>query len=155
MTKEQLKLKITILEKKLEQLKEQIKELMKDDEKEKETLTKLGAISHYISEVVQAVLGAAEITLPEGKQIIVTNTGEKGLSITVGNGKATRTARGGGAKRIVFEGQPMRWAKLCQLKNIARTPGGSAHRDVYAKAKELHNSIEHECVIDGKKYPIL
>jgi hypothetical protein len=53
----------------------------------------------------------------------------------------------------IKEGQQMSWAKLCGLKNIVRTPGGSAHRDVYNKAKELHDSIEHQCVVDDKAYP--
>jgi hypothetical protein len=54
----------------------------------------------------------------------------------------------------MFEGKQISWSQLCELKNIARVEGGSAHRDVYNKAREVHDTIEHECIIDGKKYPV-
>ena len=59
----------------------------------------------------------------------------------------------GGAKSIDYQGQKISWAKLCDIKGIAKTQGGSDHSDVYNKARELHDSIQHDCSIDGIAHP--
>ena len=152
MTLETLKSRLEKREAEAKDLKRQIKEAESAQKQAEEFVAKLQTLSPQISDAIQAVLNQAQITLPEGKEII-TVVGKTGLLTNIVNGKAIKTRKGnGGAKAIIFEGEEMSWAKLCEIKNIARTPGGSAHRDVYNKAKDLHDSIQHECSIDGKTY---
>lgn len=154
MTLETLKAKLGKKEDEAKELKKQIKETEVAEQKAEGQIVKLEALSTDISEVVQTVLDKAKITLPTGKQITIT-VGELGLSTSIVNQKPVKTRTGnGGAKSITFEGKQTSWAELCQIKNITRTPGGSAHRDVYNKAKDLHDTIQHECSIDGKTYPV-
>lgn len=151
---ETMKAKLEKKEAEAKQLKKQLKEAELAEEKAKETLAKLEATKDGIKDAVQAVLSQAEVTLPEGKYITIMPN-ETGLAINLSDLKPARKGGGnGGAKAIVFEGNQISWAKLCEIKNIARTPGGSAHRDVYQKARELHDSIKHDCTIDNKVYPI-
>ena len=44
------------------------------------------------------------------------------------------------------------WKNLCNKHNLY-VGGDSAHRVVFRKAPQLHNSIHHKCDIDGKMYP--
>ena len=135
-------------------MQKKLKEEELAQKKAEEFIRKLESVSPEIGKAVQTVLDEAEVKLPEGKQIVIT-AGQAGLLTSIVNGKSVKTRTGnGGAKAITFEGQEMSWAKLCEIKNITRTPGGSAHRDVYNRARELHDSIEHECSIDGKVYPV-
>ncbi len=90
--------------------------------------------------------------LPQEKQILIA-TSDAGITASIVDVKLTKGVGNGGAKAITYEGEQISWAKLCELKGIARTPGGSAHRDVYNKARELHDSIPHDCAIDGATYP--
>lgn len=154
MTPQQIKEKIEKREAELKELRKQAKEAEVAEQKAQEQAVKLEALSPQISDAIQALLNKAKIALPAGKQIITTQ-GEVGLSTSILNGKITKTGiTDRGIKSISFEDKQISWAKLCELKNIARTPNGSAHRDAFNKARELHDSIQHECIIDGKKYPI-
>lgn len=156
MTTEQLKAKLQKREEELKDLRKQVKDAELAEQKAAEEAAKLEALSPQVSQAIQDVLNKSGLTLPVGKQI-VTIVGDTGLSTSIINGKVIRTSAGkgnGGAKAITYEGKQTSWAGLCELKGIARTPGGSAHRDVYNKARELHDSIQHECSVDGKVYPI-
>lgn len=154
MTIETLKAKLDKKETEAKELRKQVKEAEVAEQKAQEQIAKLEVLSTDISEVVQTVLDKAKITLPVGKSITIT-VGELGLSTSIVNQKPVKTGRGnGGAKTITFEGQQTSWSGLCEIKNIVRTPRGSAHRDVYNKARDLHDTIQHECSIDGKTYPV-
>jgi hypothetical protein len=154
MTLETLKSRLDKKETEAKELKKQVKEAELAEQKAQEQIAKLEALSADITEVVQTVLDKAKITLPVGKSITIT-VGELGLSTSIVNQKPVKTRKGnGGAKSITFEGQPTSWAELCHIKNITRTPEGSAHRDVYNRDKDLHDSIQHECSIDHKVYPV-
>ena len=81
------------------------------------------------------------------------STSDAGITASIVDVKLAKKAGSGGTKAITYEGEQISWAKLCEIKAIARTPGGSAHRDVYNKARVLHDSITHDCAIDGGTYP--
>lgn len=154
MTLETLKAKAEKKRAEAKEIEKQVKQAEAAELKTQEEIAKLEALSPQVSKAVQAILDEAQITLPVGKQIIVT-VDEMGLSTSILNQKAAKTRTGnGGAKAITFEGQQISWAKLCEIKNIARTPSGSAHRDVFNRAKDLHDTIPHTCSIDGKTYPV-
>ena len=154
MTSEQLKEKIEKKQAELKDLQKQIKEAEQAKKKTEELNGKLEAMKSEITQAVQAMFEKSGISLPDSKQIVITMT-ESGFITNMIETKTEREHTGnGGAKNITFEGNQISWAKLCDLKGIARTPSGSAHRDVYNKAKELHDSISHTCVYDGKTYPI-
>jgi len=153
MTLETLKAKAEKKEAEAKELKKQVKDAELAEQKAQEQAAKLEALSPQITEAIQTVLNQAKVTLPAGKQITIT-VGELGLSTSIVNGKSVKAGKGNGGKAITFEGQQISWSKLCEIKNITRTPGGSAHRDVYNKAKDLHDSIHHECSIDHKVYPV-
>ena len=154
MTPQKLKEKVEKKQSELRELQKKLKEEELAQKKAEEFIRKLETVSPEIGKAVQTVLDEAEVKLPEGKQIVIT-AGQAGLLTSIVNGKSVKTRTGnGGAKAITFEGQQTSWAGLCEIKNIARTPSGSAHRDVYNKAKELHDTIEHECSIDGKTYHV-
>lgn len=154
MTLETLKAKLDKKKAETKELEKQLKDAEAAELKTREQAAKLEALSPQISEAIEAILKRENVTLPEGKQIISV-VGSTGLLTNIVNSKPVKIRAGnGGAKAITFEGQQISWAKLCELKNVTRTPSGSAHRDVYNRAKDLHDSIEHECSIDGKKYPV-
>jgi hypothetical protein len=154
MTLETLKAKAEKKEAELKEIRKQVKEAELAEQKKQEQVAKLQALSPQVSEAIQTILDKAQITLPVGKQIITT-VDETGLSTSIVNQKSVKTRAGnGGAKAITYEGQQISWAKLCELKNITRTPSGSAHRDVYNRAKDLHDTIPHLCSIDGNEYPV-
>lgn len=125
------------------------------EQKAAEQAAKLEALSPQISDAIQNLLDKAKINLPAGKQI-VTTIGQVGLSTSIINQKITKSSgiANRGMKSINFEGNQISWSQLCEFRNIDRTPNGSAHRDVYNKARELHDTIDHECIIDGIKYPV-
>lgn len=153
-TLETLKAKLDRKEAEAKELKKQVKETELAEKQAEEQAAKLQALAPEVSQAIQDVLNKSGITLPEGKEI-VTVVGNTGLLTSIVNGKPAKRGKGnGGAKTITFEGEQMSWAKLCEIKNIARTPSGSAHRDVFNKAKDLHDSIQHECSVDGKTYPV-
>ncbi len=155
MTSDKLKEKVEKKQSELKELQNQLKQEELAQKKAEEFIRKLETVSPEIGKAVQAVLDEAELKLPAGKQIVII-AGQAGLLTNIVNGKFTKRGNGnGGAKAITSEGQQISWAKLCEIKNITRTPGGSAHRDVYNRARELHDSIEHECSLDGKVYPIV
>ena len=153
MTLETLKAKLDRKKSEAKELEKQVKEAEAAEMKTQEEIAKLVDLSPEVGEAVQTILDKAQITLPLGKQIIIT-VDHMGLSTSILNQKSVKATTGnGGMKAITFEGQQISWAKLCEIKNIARTPSGSAHRDVFNKAKDLHDTIEHHCSIDGKDYP--
>ena len=154
MTLETLKAKLDRKKSEAKELEKQVKEAEAAEMKTQEEIAKLVDLSSEVTDAVQAILDKAELTLPIGKQIIIT-ADHMGLSTSILNQKAAKTRAGnGGAKNITFEGDQMSWAGLCALKNITRTPSGSAHRDAYNKDRTLHDTIPHQCSIDGKKYPV-
>ena len=154
MTLETLKAKLDRKKAEAKELEKKVKEAEVAEMKAQEEIAKLVDLSSQVTDAVQAILDKAELTLPMGKQIIIT-ADHMGLSTSILNQKTAKTrTSNGGAKAITFEGDQMSWAGLCALKNITRTPSGSAHRDVYNKDKTLHDSIPHECSIDGKTYPV-
>lgn len=154
MTPQKIKDKIEKREAELKELRKQAKDAELAEQKAQEQAAKLETLSPQISEAIQALLNKAKITLPAGKSIITTIS-ETGLSTSIINGKTRENHIGDrGRKSINYEGKQISWSQLCILKNINRLEGGSAHRDVYNKARELHDSIEHECAVDGKKYPV-
>jgi len=151
---ETLKAKLEKREAEAKELKKQVKEAELAEHKAKENLAKLEANKDKIRDAVQTVLSQAGVSLPEDKAISITAS-ETGLVVNLAELTSARKGGGnGGAKAITFEGQQMSWAKLCVIKGVSRTPGGSAHRDVYNRARNLHNSVPHECSIDRKVYPI-
>ena len=151
---ETLKAKLDKKKAETKELEKKVKEAEAAEMKTQEEIAKLVDLSSEVTDAVQAILDKAELTLPMGKQIIIT-ADHMGLSTSILNQKAAKTRAGnGGSKAIIFEGQQISWAKLCEIKNITRTPSGSAHRDVFNKAKDLHDTIEHHCSIDGKDYPV-
>ncbi len=154
MTPQQIKDKIEKREAELKELRKKAKEAELAEQKAAEQAAKLESLSPQVSEAIQTLLNKAKITLPAGKQII-TIMGEVGLSTSIINQKTIKSGIANrGIKSINFDGKQISWSQLCTLKNVARVAGGSAHRDVYNKARQLHDGIEHECVIDGKKYPV-
>ena len=154
MTLETLKAKLDRKKAETKELEKKVKEAEVAEMKTQEEIAKLVDLSSEVTDAIQAILDKAQITLPLGKQIIIT-ADHMGLSTSILNQKSVKATTGnGGMKAIIFEGEQISWAKLCELKNIARTPSGSAHRDVYNKARDLHDTIEHQCSIDGKEYPI-
>ena len=151
---ESLKAKLDKKKAETKDLEKQIKDAEVAEIKIAEQAVKLEAIAPQVSEAVCAILKKEKITLPEGKQIILVVGANGELLTNILDGKSVKTRAGnGGARAITYDGEQISWAKLCEIKNIARTPGGSAHRDVYNKAKELHDSIQHDCSIDNKTYP--
>ena len=151
---ETLKAKLDKKEAEAKEIKKQVREAELAEQKAQEQAAKLEALSPQISEAVQTVLNKVKLTLPAGKQIITT-VGEMGLSTSIVNQKPVKTGRGGNrAKTITYKGEEISWARLCEIENIPRTPGGSAHRDVFNRAKELHDTVPHRCSIDGKTYPV-
>lgn len=152
---ESLKAKLDKKKAEAKEIEKLVKEAEAADLETQKLIAKLETLSVSINEAIQNILNQAEVKLPEGKQII-TIVGSNGDLITnIIDGKPVRTKAGnGGAKTITFEGEQISWSKLCEIKNIARTPSGSAHRDVFNKARELHDSIPHQCQIDGKTYPV-
>ncbi len=154
MTLEQLKQKASKRQTESKEIQKQIKEEEAARKKAEEAIQKLSGLSSDIAKVVQNMLDKAGIALPEGKEIIIKGS-ETGLITNIIETKNARIGRGnGGVKAITYEGKNMSWSKLCDLKGIAKTLSGSAHRDVYNKAKEIHDSIPHVCIIDGKTYPV-
>ena len=154
MTLDTLKAKLDRKKSEAKELEKQVKEAEAAEMKTQEEIAKLVDLSSEVTFAVQTILDKAELTLPIGKQIIIT-ADHMGLSTSILNQKSVKATTGnGGMKAIAFEGQQISWAKLCEIKSIARTPSGSAHRDVYNKDRTLHDSIPHECSIDGKTYPV-
>lgn len=154
MTVETLKAKLQKTETQAKELKQQIKEAQLAEEKAKENLAKLEAKKDEIRDAVQTVLSQAGVSLPEDKSITMTPS-ETGLVVNLSDLKPARKGNGnGGAKSIDYKGERISWARLCELENIARTPGGSAHRDVFNTDRALHDTIPHDCAIDNKTYPI-
>jgi hypothetical protein len=155
-TTNKLQERIQKKEEEIKELRHQLKTTEAAQRRAEEEAAKLESLSPAITEAIEALLKKEKLTLPAGKQIITT-VGETGLLTNIVNGKTIKASTGkgnGGAKAITYEGEQTSWAGLAELKGIARTPGGSAHRDVFNKSRELHDSIEHECSIDGKKYPV-
>jgi len=152
MTLDTLKAKLDKKKAETKELEKQVKEAEIAEQKKQEQVAKLEVLSTDISEAIRQLLEHAEVTLPIGKQIITTVDGT-GLSTSILNQKAAKTRAGNGGA-ITFEGDQMSWAGLCALKNITRTPSGSAHRDAYNKDRTLHDTIPHQCSIDGKEYPV-
>ena len=149
-----IKEKIEKTEAQLKELRKQAKEAEVAEQKAQEQIAKLEALVPQVSDAIQALLNKAKLTLPAGKQIITT-MGEVGLSTSILNAKFIKSGIANrGRKSIMFEGKQISWSQLCTIKNIARVESGSAHRDIYNKAREVHDIIEHECIIDGKKYPV-
>jgi hypothetical protein len=154
MTPEKIKEKIEKREAELKELRKQAKDAELAEQKAQEQAAKLEALSPQITDAIQALLNKAKISLPTCKSII-TIMGDSGLTTTILNEKPKVNHIGDrGRKSIMFEGKQISWSQLCTLKNINRLEGGSAHRDVYNKARELHDSIEHVCIIDDVKYPV-
>ena len=154
MTTEQLRTRLQKREEESKDLKKQIKEVEAAETNIAEQAAKLEAIAPQIAEAVKAILDKEGIVFPEGKQIILVAGANGELLTNILNGKPVKTRAGnGGVKAITYDGQQTSWAKLCETKNITRTPSGSAHRDVHNKAKELHDTIQHHCSIDDKDYP--
>ena len=136
-------------------LEKQIKEAELAEKETEKLMSKLDTLSVDISKSVRQILDNVEITLPAGKQILTIADSNGELSTSIVNSKTVKARSGnGGAKAITFEGEQISWAKLCEIKNVARTPSGSAHRDCYQKDRQLHDSIQHECSIDHKQYPV-
>ena len=155
MTSDKLKEKVEKKQSEIKELQKKLKEEELVQKKAEEFIRKLETVSPEISKAVQMVLDEAELKLPAGKQIVII-AGQTGLLTNIVNGKFTKRGNGnGGARTITYEGEQISWAKLCEIKGITRIPSGSAHRDFYSKARELHDSIEHECSLDGKVYPIV
>ena len=154
-TIESLKVKLDKKKAEAKEIEKLVKEAEAAELEAQKLVAKLETLSASISEAIQNVLNQAEVKLPEGKQII-TIVGSKGDLLTnIVNGKVSKTKAGNsGAKTITYEGEQISWSRLCELTGIVRTPSGSAHRDCFNKAKDLHNSIQHECSIDGKTYPV-
>lgn len=151
-----LKGKLEKKEAELKALRQEVKAAEAAELKAREDTAKLEGIGPTIAEAIQKVLDKVKLTLPAGKQIITT-VGEAGLLTSILNGKAVKASAGkgnSGAKAISFDGKPTSWAGLAELKGVSRVASGSAHRDCYNKSRQLHDSIEHECSIDGKKYPV-
>ena len=153
MTVDQLKMKMDRKQAELKELQKQIKESEQEQKQAEEMLAKLDAIIPEIAKGIQEILDKAGIKLPEGKRIIIEN-GETGLMTSIVNTGIIRKPKGNGGAKIIYEGQELSWSKLCGLAGIEKTQGGSAHRDVYNKNRELHDSIQHQCSVDGKAYPI-
>ena len=152
MTVDKLKAKAERKQAELKEIQKQLKEKELEEKQAEEMLAKMDAITPEIAKGVQTILDKAGIKLPEGKEIII-QMGETGLLTSIVNGKIRR-AKGNGGAKINYEGQVLSWSKLCDLAGIEKTHGGSAHRDVFHKNRELHDSIQHQCPIDGKSYPI-
>ncbi len=153
MTVDQLKMKMDRKQAELKELQKQIKESEQEQKQEQEMLAKLVTLTLDIGREIQEILDKAGIKLPEGKRIIIEN-GEEGLVTSIVNTGIIRKPKGNGGAKIIYEGQELSWSKLCGLAGIEKTQGGSAHRDVYNKNRELHDSIQHQCQVDGKTYPI-
>ncbi len=152
MTVDQMKKKAERKQAELKDLQKKIKDEEQAKKKAEEMLKKLEAIMPEVAKGINAMFEKTGIELSEGNQIIISADENELIAHLIT--KPVRVGRGnGGVKAIMFEGQNISWSKLCTLKNIATTAGGSAHRDVFNKARELHDSIEHTCIIDGKVYP--
>ncbi len=141
---ETLKAKAEKKEAELKELKKQVKDVELAEQKAKENLAKLEASRDVIRDAVQVVLDKAGVSLPEGKSITITPN-ETGLVANVSDLKPARKGggNGGGAKTIVYEGREMSWHQLADEKGID-TKGASAHKVIFLKARELHDSIPHE-----------
>ena len=150
---ERLQAKIEKEQARIKALQDQLKAEKQVEKKRLENIAKLESLSPEFSIAIQDILTKSDITLPQEKQIVIA-TSDAGITASIVDVKLAKKAGSGGAKAITYEGEQISWAKLCELKGVARTPGGSAHRDVYNKAGELHNSIPHDCAIDGGTYPI-
>jgi len=150
---ERLKTKIDKQKAQLKDIEKQLKVEEQAEQQRLDNAAKLDTLSPEFSKAIEDILVKAGITLPEDKQIRIALNGT-GLSAEILEVKTAKGKGGnGGAKAITYEGEQISWAKLCELKGVVRTPGGSAHRDVYNKGRELHDSIPHDCAIDGVTYP--
>lgn len=142
MTSDKLKDKLQKKEAELRELKKQAREAELAEQKANENLAKLEAKKDEIRDAVQAVLNQASVVLPSGKSITITQS-ETGLVADVSDLKPTRKGGNGGSKTIVFEGREMSWQQLADEKGID-TKGASAHKVIFLKARQLHDSIPHE-----------
>ena len=143
MTADKLKQKLQKKEAELRELKKQAREAELAEQKANENLAKLEAKKDEIRDAVQAVLNQASVVLPSGKSITITPS-ETGLVIDVSDLKQARKGGGnGGAKTIVYEGKEMSWQQLADEKGID-IKGASAHKVIFLKARQLHDSIPHD-----------
>ena len=153
MTVDQLKARMDRKQAELKELQKQIKEREQEQKQTEEMLAKLDTLSLEIGSGIQDILDKGGIKLPDGKKIIIEN-GETGLQTSIVDIGKIHKLKGNGGAKIIYESQELSWSKLCGLAGIEKTQSGSAHRDVYNKNRELHDSIQHQCQVDGKAYPI-
>ena len=149
---ERLQAKIEKEQARIKALQDQLKAEKQAEKKRLENIAKLKSLSPEFSTAIQDILTKSDITLPQEKQIVIT-TSDAGITASIVDVKLAKKAGTGGTKAIAYEGEQISWSKLCEIKAVVRTPGGSAHRDVYNKDRELHDSIAHDCVIDRGTYP--
>jgi len=143
MTPNKLKDKLEKKEAELKDLKKKVKDAELAEQKAQENLAKLEAKKDEIRDAVQAVLDQASVVLPSGKSITITPS-QTGLIADVSDLKQARKGGGnGGAKTIIYEGREMSWQQLADEKGID-TKGASAHKVIFLKARQLHDSIPHE-----------
>ena len=149
---ERLKTKLDKQKAQLKDIEKQLKVEEQAEQQRLENIAKLEALCPDISKAINDILAKSDITLPQEKQIVIA-TSDAGITASIVDVKLAKKAGTGGTKAITYEGEQISWAKLCEHKGVVRTPGGSAHRDVYNKGRELHDSITHDCAIDGGTYP--
>lgn len=143
MTSDKLKDKLQKKEAELKDLKKKVKDTELAEQKAQENLAKLEAKKDEIRDAVQVILDQAGMVLPSGKSITITPS-ETGLIADVSDLKQARKGGGnGGAKTIIYEGKEMSWQQLADEKGID-IKGASAHKVIFVKARQLHDSIPHE-----------
>lgn len=148
MTKlDSLKTKQDALKKQLEEPKAKIKAEEQALRKAEEQAKKLDETCPTIAAEVQTMLDKEGLTLPQGKQIII-SVAETGLQAQILNLKAPapRKVAGASARETVTlpSGEKTTWAGICQKEGLNYS-GTSAHRVVADKRVELHDSIVHQC----------
>lgn len=100
-----------------QETKKQLKDAQLAELEAIQNLHKLDALSSQVSQAIQTVLNQAEVTLPVGKQIIIT-VGEMGPSTSVVNQKPDKGSQSGngGAKGITYRVEKLTADELTLIK---------------------------------------
>ena len=121
-----------------------------------ETAKKLASAA----EGLRGFLVAQDITIPAGKQVVITQKSTNGemeyivdvVDVAV-KGKAKAAKGNGGGRIVLADGSTTSFAALCEAEGLE--PGGdSAHRVFGRERPDMHAGIPHVCALDGKTYPL-
>ena len=148
---ENLKTKLDKQAESLETLRKQIEDEEMAELQAQEFATKVADLQEQLKPAIVDVIESVGLDFPTGRTVnIGVSRVDDDYTIDVSAiapkiAKASKSGGGNGHETIEYDGKKMSWGQLADILGIARTPGGSAHRDVLKANKELHDSIPHDC----------